>query len=170
MRKSPDEISVELFREMNIKPKQQIRTYNGRKEFLDAEVTTNEQDLQIKVCNFLKQNYPDVIFFSEPSGLYLKSWKQKKALKAMRSVGKLPDLFIARASGRYFGLFLELKKKGTVLFKKDGGLKKDEHIQKQFETLKALEAQGYKAVFSVGFEESAGIITAYLNKKKISRL
>lgn len=125
----------------------------------------NEKDLQIQICQYIKLQYPSVIFFSEPSGLYLKSWNQRKQLRAMRSFGKLPDLFVARpkvnVDGSVFhGLFIELKV--DSVWKKDGTLMKNPHLEKQSATLKRLYDCGYYAVFGCGFEETKNIIDNYL--------
>lgn len=123
-----------------------------------------ETKLQIAVCDFLKYQYPGVIFFSEPSGLRV-SIGQAVLLKRMRSFGKLPDLFVARpkvnADGSIFhGLFIELKV--DSVWKKDGTLMKNTHLEQQAATLKRLYDCGYYAVFGCGFEETKKIIENYL--------
>lgn len=62
----------------------------------------------------------------------------------------------------YNGLYLELKAEGNSPFKKDGTLKKDEHLEEQEEMLEALRLRGYKAEFAIGFEETKDIIDDYL--------
>lgn len=143
----------------------------------------NEEKLHIEICSYLKQAFPDVIFFSEPSGLRLSSWHQRKLLKKIRSVGKLPDIFIAfpvegfDQKGRplkFHGFFLELKAEGTTIFKKDGEVVADQHIRDQRDTLIRLFKLGYAASFGIGFDQCKKIIDDYMdipnrkNKQKIN--
>ena len=123
----------------------------------------NETQLQIAICNYLKIQYPKIIFFSEPSGLRT-SIGIAVQLKKMRSIGKLPDLFIAEPSGIYHGLFIEIKY--SNIYKKDGTLLNNEHLQEQNKILSILKKKGYMAVFAVGFDESKNIIDKYLISKK----
>jgi hypothetical protein len=130
-----------------------------------------EEQLHVQLCEYVKVQYPDVIFFSEPSGLRLQSWHQRKLLKKIRSVGKLPDLFLAfpvsglDAKGNvlsYHGFFLELKVEGTTIYKKDGKVVADEHIQAQLQTLIRLFKLGYGASFGIGFNQSKKLIDDYM--------
>lgn len=61
----------------------------------------------------------------------------------------------------YHGLFLELKKEGTRLKKKNGGWA-TEHIAEQAEVLGKLRKRGYCAEFAVGFDEAKRTIDEYL--------
>lgn len=124
----------------------------------------SEKSEHIAICNYIKLQYPDVIFFSDASGLYTKNWGQKLEIKAKRSHGKLPDLFIAQPKGDYCcGLFLEIKKSGTKLFKRDKTFTK-EHYQEQYDMLLKLREKGYCADFAIGFEGAKEIIDNYLKK------
>jgi hypothetical protein len=134
-----------------------------------------EEILHKQVAGYIKKYYPDVIFFSEPSGLRLQSWHQKKLLKAIRSVGKLPDIFIAlpvegynkeNVFVKFHGFFLELKVAGTTIYKKNGEVVADEHIQAQLEMLKRLYALGYAATFGIGLEPSVKLIEDYFSIPK----
>jgi hypothetical protein len=60
-----------------------------------------------------------------------------------------------------FGLFIELKKEGTRLRKKNGDYA-SEHIAEQAEVLAELDKRGYCACFAVGFDEAKRIIDEYL--------
>ena len=119
----------------------------------------NETSLQIAICNYLKLQYPGVIFFSEPSGLRV-SIGQAVQLKKMRSQGKLPDLFIAEAKGQFHGLFIEIKVDSP--YKKDGTLKKNEHLELQDIMIDRLRLKGYQACFGVGFDDCKKIIDDYM--------
>ncbi len=71
-----------------------------------------------------------------------------------------PDMIILAQNGSYGALFIELKV--TSPFKKNGELKKSEHLENQARFHNELEARGYKAVFTTGFEETIEAIREYL--------
>ena len=124
----------------------------------------SEKSEHIAICNYIKLQYPNVIFFSDASGLYTKNWGQKLEIKAKRSHGKLPDLFIAEPRGDYFhGLFLEIKKSGTRLYKRDKTFAK-EHYQEQWDMLDKLREKRYMAEFVIGFDNAKQVIDEYLKK------
>lgn len=62
------------------------------------------------------------------------------------------------------GLFLELKKEGTHLKKKNGDWA-TEHIAEQAKALEKLRKRGYCAEFAVGFAEAKKIIDEHLGGK-----
>lgn len=66
------------------------------------------------------------------------------------------DLYICN------GMFLELKREGTRILKKDGKLVADQHIREQHALLVELERRGYAARFAVGFDQAKQIIDWYL--------
>jgi hypothetical protein len=121
-----------------------------------------EESLQIAVCNYLRLQYPDVIFTSEASGLKL-TMGQAVKMKKMRSESGLPDLMIFKANSFFKGMFIELK--NETPFKKDGKLKKDEHLQEQWNIMQRLQAEGYAASFGVGFDSCKEMIDHYMALK-----
>jgi len=123
-----------------------------------------EAQLQKSVCNYLKLQYPDVIFTSESSGVRL-TIGQAKAAKAVRSESGLPDLMIFEPMGVYKGLFIELKAKSVWL--KDGTLTTDKHVREQSEIMKRLRAKGYFAMFACSFDEAKRLMDWYLNARNI---
>lgn len=131
----------------------------------------SEAILQQQVADYLRLKYSDVLFHSDfGSGIKLtpgQAVKQKRQNGGRRA---WPDMFIAKASSRcvdgswdyeYYGLFLELKRSGTRLRKRDGDWA-TLHIAEQAEMLEKLRQQGYVAEFAVGFEEAKAIIDDYL--------
>ena len=116
-----------------------------------------EENLQIAVCNYLRLQYPDVIFTSESSGVRLTMGQAVKA-KKMRSGDKLPDLWILEPRNGYHGLMIELKSEWP--FKKNGDAK-TEHVAKQMETIRRLVAKGYSAYLVTGFDAAKAIIDCY---------
>lgn len=72
-----------------------------------------------------------------------------------------PDIFIAKPCDGYAGLFIEFKRDGTRIKKRDGSYASD-HIAGQVKLLSLLEDQGYLVVFAVGFDEARWVINSYL--------
>lgn len=66
-------------------------------------------------------------------------------------------------NGWWAGFFLELKKEGTRIRKKDGELVSDPHIREQAAVLEELRKRGYRAEFCVGFDSCKKLIDEYLS-------
>lgn len=131
----------------------------------------SEAELQKQVAIYLRMQYPEVMFHSDfGSGIKL-SYKQAVMQKIQNGGRRAwPDMFIAEPMPRcidgswnyeYNGLFIELKKEGTRLKKKNGEWAND-HIAEQYDVLDRLRFRGYKAEFAVGFDEAIQIIDDYL--------
>ena len=126
-----------------------------------------ELELQMQVADYLRLQYPDVLFHSDfGSGIKLtmgQAIKQKRLQGGRRS---WPDMLIAEARSLedkcYHALFIELKKEGTRIFKKDGTLVSDAHICEQFDMLEQLRQRGYMAEFACGFDEAKKLIDDYM--------
>lgn len=127
-----------------------------------------EEVIQQQVADYLKLQYPNVLFHSDfGSGIKLtmgQAVKQKRLNGGRRA---WPDMFIAEpkwemnSNHDYHGLFIELKKEGSRLKKKNGEWA-SQHIAEQAEILDRLEFRGYKASFACGFDEAKDLIDAYL--------
>ena len=76
-----------------------------------------------------------------------------------------PDLFIAEPRNGKAGLFLELKRLGTRIYRQDGELVADVHIREQARALKVLRDKGYVANFAIGFDDAVEQIRQYLDLK-----
>lgn len=126
----------------------------------------SEQALQKQVCQYLKLQYPHIIFRTDfAAGLGL-TMRQAATHKSMQSGRAYPDLFIAYPSRGYHGLFIELKKDGVTIYKKDGELVASEHVREQAAVLEDLNRLGYLARFAVGFDQAMQLIDKYLDIKK----
>jgi hypothetical protein len=119
---------------------------------------------QIKVCGFLKDIYPGLIFYSDLSGLKF-AGNVARLVKLLRSSNGFTDLFIFKPVGRYHGLFIELKETGKIIYNKNGSLRKDEHLQEQADMIRRLNEEGYYATFAIGQEAAIKVINDYINKK-----
>lgn len=125
----------------------------------------SEAELQKQVAIYIRMQYPDVIFHSDfGSGVKLTPWQAK--MQKMQNGGRRawPDMQIAEPVGKYHGLFVELKKEGTRLKKKNGDWA-SEHIAEQDAVLSELNDKGYKAEFAIGFEQALNLIDDYLGGK-----
>ena len=124
----------------------------------------SEANLHEAVCDYIRLQYPNVLFNSDMSGVKLTMGQAIKA-KKLRSSKGFPDLIIYEPRNNMHGLFLELKRDGESLFKKDGSFKTD-HLKEQGEILKQLSKRGYLALFAVGFDMAKSFIDLYLSDKE----
>ena len=127
----------------------------------------SEESLHIAVCQYLKLQYPHVIFNTDLSGLRLPIGLAKKAAK-MRSSRAFPDIVVYEKKGEYskyifHALFLELKKEGTKIFRRNGKMVADKHIREQARMMELLRERGYYAAFAIGFDEARRLIDWYLS-------
>ena len=124
---------------------------------------SSEAKLHEAVCDYIRLQYPDVLFNSDMSGVKLTMGQAIKA-KKLRSSKGFPDLVIyepRKLGFIYYGLFLELKIEGTKLYKKNGEAATI-HIAEQQEMIIKLIKLGYYASFACGFNEAKKIIDEYL--------
>ena len=121
-----------------------------------------EEKLHIAICDYLKLQYPDILFISEPSGVRVSIGLAFK-LKKMRSAHTHLDLYILEPRQGYHGLIIELK--AVNIYKENGDLRGDKHLQDQKETIEKLRKRGYKSTFAVGFDQAKEVIDNYLNSK-----
>ena len=123
----------------------------------------NNREYQIckEIAKYLKLQYPKVIFRFDMAGLSL-SIAQAGMNKAIQHGKGYPDLFISAPIGKYHGLYLEIKKEGEKLCKKDGE-PINEHIKEQLDYLLKLQDKGYSADFAIGIDEAINKIDKYLS-------
>ena len=125
-----------------------------------------ELELQAQVADYIRLQYPTVIFHSDfGSGIKLtmgQAIKQKRLNGGRRA---WPDMLLAEPRGDYHALFIELKREGTRIFKQDGKLVADEHIREQFDMLHDLRRKGYAAELGIGFEATKKLIDDYMKGK-----
>jgi len=119
-----------------------------------------EEAIQIRFCNYLKKNHPNIIFAGDLSGDNV-SIQQARKNKMQRSSRGLPDLNIYEKNKVYGMLFLEFKKESPFL--KNGNLSTNKHIQEQNEIHKSLRKKGYKVEFVWTLEDAIDIFENYIN-------
>ena len=133
-----------------------------------------ELELQAQVADYIRIKYPSVIFHSDfGSGIKLTMGQAVKQKRLQGGRRAWPDMFIAEPKVKtvdrptntqrfYSGLFIELKKAGTRIYRKDGRLVSDAHIREQVKVIQELRERGYAACFAIGFDEAKKIIEEYL--------
>src|SRR6476469_9418041 len=112
-----------------------------------------EAQLQLQICDYLRLQFPGVIFRSDVAAGIKLTMGQATRHKRLQSSRAYPDLFLAHPIGSFHGCYIELKRPGTKLHKADGSLYADPHVREQAEMLQALRERGYVAEFAVGLEE-----------------
>ncbi|MCL2095078.1 hypothetical protein FWH13_03070 [Candidatus Saccharibacteria bacterium] len=148
----------------------------------------SEAILHQQVADYLRLQYPDVPFRTDyAAGLKMTMGQAAKQKRLQGGRKAWPDLFIAHPSTLrdhvrtadgsisylpnagarvdFHGLFIELKREGERLKKRNGEWA-TEHITEQAKTLDNLRDNGYMAEFAVGFDEAKKIIDEYLGGAK----
>ena len=121
----------------------------------------SESKLHESISSYLKMQYPNVIFNVDLSGVKLSKLQAIRAAKLRSSKG-FPDVVIYEPRAGHSGLFLELKRAGTRIHKKDGITFATDHLREQAVMLENLSQRGFEAHFAVGFESAKYIIDTYL--------
>jgi len=114
----------------------------------------SEKTLHKSVCDYLRYQYPLVLFNTDLSGSMKLTIGQAKALKSLRSNRGWPDIFIAEPRGGFAGMFLELKVEGRI--------PNTPHVKEQREMIEMLNKKGYFAFMAAGFDEAKKVIDAYM--------
>jgi len=123
----------------------------------------SEKTLHKAVCDYLRYQYPGILFNSDLAGATKLTMGQAVAMKSLRSNRGFPDLSIYEPRKGYNGLFIELKKEGEAVINKKG-FPSTPHIAEQFLIIERLNLKGYKAEFGIGFDSTKQIIDEYLKK------
>ena len=126
----------------------------------------DEYQLQIQITDYLRLQYPNILFRSDLAGIRLPIG-QATQVKRIQSDRGWPDLFIAEPRNGCPGLFLELKVSESDLYTKTGALRKSQHIREQTHMLGDLRQRGYRAEFAIGFDGAKSIIDEYLGKNYV---
>ena len=125
-----------------------------------------EEFLHLKICDYLRKNYPDVLFRTDfSSGMKMTPGQAAKHKKFQKGRA-WPDLFIAESNNFASGLFLEIKAEDVIVFKKNGKIRKNKHLIEQDKMLKELRKKGYRARFAIGYNQAIFEIQQYLGEPK----
>lgn len=120
-----------------------------------------EAQLYEQLARYLNLKHPKVLYHFDLAGVNNPS-KYSRSLYGRLNARAWPDLFIASPWLHRSGLFLELKRDGTRIFKRDGAFA-SEHIAEQAAVLVQLRAAGYWADFACGYDQAVERIEAYLS-------
>ena len=125
-----------------------------------------EELLHLKVCDYLRKNYPDVLFRTDfSSGMKMTPGQAAKHKKFQKGRA-WPDLFIAESNNFASGLFLEIKAEDVIVFNSNGKVRKNKHLIEQDKMLKELRKKGYRARFAIGYNQAIFEIQQYLGEPK----
>lgn len=122
---------------------------------IQAEARLHEQ-----VCQYLRVQYPGVLFRTDFAAGIKMTMGQAARHKKLQSGRAWPDLAIYEPRHGFFALFLELK--AATIYKRNGELLSNPHVEEQQDMLKLLRSKGYQAQFAVGFDQAKELIDGYL--------
>ena len=134
----------------------------------------SERLLVRDIAYYLKMQYPGIVYRFDLAADLKLTMGQARRHKDIHGQRGYPDLFIAKPvynakeDKNYHGCFIELKREGTTIFKKDGTIRADSHLKEQAEFLSKLRECGYMAEFAVGFDHTKSLIDYYLNSDRVS--
>lgn len=155
-------------------------------------VRKTEESEQQRFITWFKRTFPGVIIYTDfGAGLPLTD-NERIRMVAMRSRDGMPDIYIDFPTmhvidGKevYFcGARLEMKKTGTVIYKKDGTLRKDsyrriyrggyvrtgDHMEEQAATLEEYNRAGFFARFAKGIDHAKELANWYMGVPKQASL
>lgn len=122
-----------------------------------------EAQVQTKVAQHIALLYPDVVFHSDfGSGLFMKKGQAKKQKAQQAGRRGFPDLQICQPIDSWHGFFLEIKKEGIRIVKRNGELVADDHIREQASMIERLRRAGYYADFGIGLDDCLTKVDAYM--------
>ncbi len=120
-----------------------------------------EFELQKMIAQYLRTAFPKVKFLSDVRASTRLTIPQQVRQKAVQADGfACPDMIIFAVRHGDAGLFLEIKAESP--FKRDGSLKKSDHLGAQYRALSELLAEGYRASFVWNFDRARTLIDWYL--------
>lgn len=126
-----------------------------------VRIIGTEAQIYEQVASWMRYQHPGVAFHMDLAGVHNPS-PRTRALYGRVNRRAWPDLVVAEPRAGYGGLYLEIKKDGTRIKKRNGDWASP-HIEEQAEVLHELRTAGYVADFSVGFEQTKQMISSYLN-------
>ena len=126
----------------------------------------NEYLLQKAVCQYIRYQYPNVLFMTDTIAAIKLTAIQGQRNKDVQKEGfKCPDLIVLKPLGGYSGLMLELKLQSPYYAGQFKKLKKNKHVEEQSRYLSRLNGLGYYACFAWSLDMAIGIIDDYMNEK-----
>ncbi len=128
---------------------------------LDQIPFATEYDLHRACIAYLRRVQPGALFYSDMRGVKLSPGTARKNAKLQMRRTAWLDIFIADPRRGYSGLAIELKNGPAKLYKKNGELRGDKHIQAQRKTIEAFEERGFCAAFVTSYQSFIDLIDWY---------
>lgn len=123
-----------------------------------------EEDIQEALCvyfyRFIQPIHPNCILIVNPFSSVKMSLAQMSKAKTQGYRKGQPDLVLIYNKGGKSGLALELKRDKEKVYNKKGNLK-NPHLEEQKGWLDKFIANGYQAIFSIGYHKSLKIMKNY---------
>lgn len=123
----------------------------------------SEYNFQVTVTDYIRWQYPSIIFRSDLGGIKFNIGQAVK-IKKIQGTKAFPDLFVLYPVSKFHGLFLELKIRREEIYRQDGIIRKNDHIREQLIMIQKLNQFGYAADFACSFEDAKRIIDLYIQK------
>lgn len=121
---------------------------------------TKEQYEHVALCNWLKIQYPKLLWWHTPNEGRKTPFERYLSSKMGTKKG-VSDFLIIEKKGGFDGLVIELKAVGINVFKKN----KTCYYPEQEQFLKDMAQRNYYTCFCIGFDEAKSVITNYMNLK-----
>lgn len=123
----------------------------------------SEKRVHRAIVEYIRLQYPKVMFNTDMSGIRLTIGQAKQAKKLRNPETGWPDIFISEPRGRFNGLYIEVKDDEASVYKKNGS-PANKHITNQLEVVFNLNNRGYDAYLCIGFDEAKEVIDHYINQ------
>jgi hypothetical protein len=124
-----------------------------------------EAQLREQIAWWLRAQYPGVIYRWDLAADLKLTMSQAVRHKRLHPERGYPDLLLLEPRAGFAGAFFELKAENAKLYKPNGELYTDKHLEEQAAMINKLRAKGYYADFAQGFDEAVEKISAYLLAK-----
>lgn len=121
-----------------------------------------ESKLQTFLSDYIRLKHPNTLFFCDTAAGMRTSIGVALLIKRWRSSNGFPDMYIFEPRGSYHMLQLELKSDDADLYKKDGTLRKTEHLETQYEMHILMKQRGFMAMFVKGRNHAVAVIEWYM--------
>jgi len=125
-----------------------------------------EYKIALELVKWLRKEHRNLLWKFDLSSDMKVSIGQAVQMKKLVQLRGHPDFNLMETNSKYAGLFLELKKDKSEIYKKDGTWKKDNHVHEQRLYLEVLETKGYRARFVWSLEQAKQEIIDYIKEKR----
>lgn len=120
-----------------------------------------EYELQKQIAQYLELKYPNVLFSSGVINLALTHRQRGMNSAIQKRLFSPPDMVLFEARRNFNGFFMELKTKSV--YKENGKLLKNKHLEQQERSINKLIAKNFFAQFVWSFDQAKGLIDWYMS-------